>query len=61
MRMPWVPRFQSSGCVQGVNFVRRVTAQEREGSSWEVMGGKRVSSKALLGVLFEVGKGRGGG
>jgi len=47
MRMPWVPRSQSRGCVQGVKFVRRVTAQEREGSSEEEMGGKRVSSKAL--------------
>ncbi len=47
MRMPWVPRSQSMGCVQGVKVVRRVTAQEREGSSEREMGGKRVSSKAL--------------
>ncbi len=47
MRMPWVPRLQSRGVAHGVKFVRRVVLQWRVGSSGGVMGGKRVSSKAL--------------
>jgi hypothetical protein len=42
-----VPSVQSSGVAAGSKFVRRVTAQERVGSSRAEMGLKRVSSKAL--------------
>lgn len=48
MRRPCRPMVQLRGVV-GVKAVRRVTDVEREGRSGEVMGGKRVSSKALGG------------
>lgn len=50
MRRPWVPRVQSSGVEQGVKAVRRVTDTERWESSGLSMGGKRVSSYALVNV-----------
>ena len=47
MRMPWVPRVQSSGSEAEVKFVRRVTELERLRSSEWLIGGKRWSSNAL--------------
>ena len=42
-----MPRSQSSGWAHAVKVVRSVVEVERCGSSGAVMGGKRVSSKAL--------------
>lgn len=53
-----MPRVQSSGVEQGVKAVRSVTDTERWGSSGLCMGGKRVSSYALL--MWHRGEGCGG-
>lgn len=49
MRRPWVPMIQSRGEEAGWKLSRRVTVTDKEGSSVEEMGEKRVSSKALVG------------